>query len=394
MANKTLFSTNASQEGSADEYIAGRYADLSAGHTLSSTFETQRGIPYDGSNKLARRLSPFTLRLVIPEAVVSALDIGVDVNLLSRASRDTRVASQQATAIREALGLTSVLPGAEGVTAPVTTRAAGQRLQTTLGTQERAVLTDLTTVADIRYQVQTMLNVPPLTLFINPNNLSTSYTAVQQFSERSRNGLIFQRWGEDQVALSISGSTGAFAAGNAPPTTFGPPTAGSYENTVPTGVQFASKRDSAAFQQFVSLYQFYRNNGYVYDTVNGTDAHLMIGAVAIDYDQWTYVGHIESFEYSYDAENPHRIEWSMEFIVGRMYDHAEAPVVVGPQSSPTPGVGQLSARELADLTAGSASRADLVSKLSRTDSTPAGEFSSGQTPLDVLGYFTPTGLLG
>lgn len=394
MADKNLKSPSPGQSGSADEYIAGRYADLTAGPGLSSTFETQRGLPYDGSNKLARRLSPFTLRLVIPEALTSALDLDVDVNLLSRASRDTRTATQQANRIRQALGLSDVLPGAPGDTSPVTSRAAGQRLQTTLGTQERAVLADLVTVSDIRYQVQTMLSVPPLTLFINPNSLSTSYTAVQQFSERSRNGFIFQRWGEGQVNLSISGVTGAFAAGNAPPTTFGPATAGSYDNTVPTGVQFASKRDSAAFQQFVSLYQFYRNNGYVYDTINGTEAHLMIGAVAIDYDQWTYVGHIDSFEYTYDAEKPHQIEWSMEFIAGRMYDHAEAPVVVGPQSSPTPGRGQLSARELADLTAGTTSRGDLESKLSREDPTPPGEFADGQTPLDVLGYFAPTGLLG
>ena len=210
---------------------------------------------------------------------------------------------------------------------------------------------------------------------------------------------------EGQVTLSISGSTGAFCAGNNSATAniIRSTSAGitgltNSENDVASGVQFASKRDSAAFQQLMSLFHTYLNNGYIYDTVGGSEAHLMVGAVAIDYDQMTYVGNINSFSYSYAEGTPHRIEWSMEFTVGRMYDHAEEPVVVTPQSTPNPGIAGLSEAELLRSAASTPTRNSLgtgdpsLVNVSGTEQFQPGE---GQTPLDVVGgYFTPTGLLG
>ena len=70
------------------EYIASRYDGLSVGPDLSYTFETQATVPYDGSNKMARKLSPFTLRLVVPQALVPA-DSKIDVNLIGRGSQQT-----------------------------------------------------------------------------------------------------------------------------------------------------------------------------------------------------------------------------------------------------------------------------------------------------------------
>ena len=130
----------------------------------------------------------------------------------------------------------------------------------------------------------------------------------------------------------------------------------------------------------------------------------MIGSVAIDYDQMTYIGHIDSFEYSYNEAMPHRIEWSMEFVVDRTYDHAEEPVVVTPQSTPNPGPGGMSDAELLKSMASTPSRTDIetgnpavdfglgFAGISGTEQFQPGE---GQTPLDVVGnYFLPTGLLG
>jgi hypothetical protein len=61
---------------------------------------------------------------------------------------------------------------------------------------------------------------------------------------------------------------------------------------------------------------------------------LAIGAVAIDYDQFTYIGHIESFSYSYKSETPHRIEWDMEFVADKIYDRAGQPASLGPMRGP------------------------------------------------------------
>jgi hypothetical protein len=197
----------------------------------------------------------------------------------------------------------------------------------------------------------------PLTLLINPNDMSITYQSLQNYTDRGRNGFIFQRWGEAQPTISFSGSTGAFLAAES---TSSVATGGSvtiknvgdallaatsghaeaeasdgYTN-VATGVQFATMRDSAAFQNFISLYHFYRNNGLIYDTITKSEAHLFVGAVAIHYDQWVYVGHIESFEFSFTDENQPRMEWSMEFTVDEMYDTATSPAVVLPMEAPQP----------------------------------------------------------
>jgi hypothetical protein len=393
------------KNGNEAQYIASRYDGLAVGPKLTYTYETQASVPYDGTNKLARLLSPFTLRLVVPEALVEGSGVSsVDVNLLGRATKAASDLTSKANSIRSAIGIPQVTGNGKGydtttlLTSLQSTLSSGQALLTTLGNTERAVVTDLVTVADIQYQVEKMLQTPPLTLFVNPNTLTINRSSVQQFSNRTRYGKVFERWGEAQATLSISGSTGAFAAGNPTGTAgFAGPT--NSENEVPTGVQFASKRDSAAFQQLMSLFHIYRNNGYIYDTVGGSEAHLFIGSVAIDYDQMTYIGNIDSFEYGYSEENPHRIEWSMEFTVSRTYDLAEEPVAVTPQSTPTPGIGGLSDAELLRMSAGvPATTAVLRSgtvvdiNISGTEQFQAG---AGQTPLDVVGaYFTPTGLLG
>ena len=389
----------------ASEYIGGRYDGLATGPDLTYTFENQRGVPYDGTNKLARRLSPFTFRLVIPEIMTESLgSTAPDVNLLGRTVQSAQEKDAQANSIRAAIGVpqvtgTQVSPS-DVLNGLRSTLSAGQALQTTLGDTERAVLTDLVTAADIQYQVEKMLQVPPLTLFVNPNSMNITHTTIQNRTNRTRYGYVFERWGEGQVVLSISGTTGAFVAGNAAGQALGPTAVGNHENDVPTGVQFASKRDSAAYQQLVSLFQIYKNNGYIYDTVGKSEAHLAIGAVAIDYDQMTYVGNIDSFEYTYSAEMQHRIEWSMEFTVGRMYDHAEEPVVVAPQSTPTPGVGSLSDAELTRMIADTPTRNSIGEgnpsfiNVSGTEQFRVDQ-SRGETPLSVVGsYFLPTGLLG
>jgi len=411
------------KNGNEEQYIASRYDGLAVGPKLTYTYETQSSVPYDGTNKLARLLSPFTLRLVVPEALVEAAGVSTtDVNLLGRASKASSDLTSKANAIRSAIGIPQVTGNGKGydtttlLTSLQSTLSSGQALLTTLGNTERAVVTDLVTVADIQYQVEKMLQTPPLTLFVNPNTLSINRSSVQQFSNRTRYGKVFERWGQAQVTLSISGSTGAFAAGNPTATAGAVQSSAGFagitnsENEVPTGVQFASKRDSAAFQQLMSLFHIYQNNGYIYDTVGGSEAHLFVGSVAIDYDQMTYIGNIDSFEYGYSDENPHRIEWSMEFTVSRMFDLAEEPVVVTPQSTPSPGAGGLSDAELVRLLTDTPSQSsitvasvpvttesgtvlgDVDINVSGTEQFQPGE---GQTPLDVLGaYFTPTGLLG
>lgn len=400
------------------QYIASRTDGLPVGPTLGYSFETQEGQPYDGSNRMARKLSPFTIRLVPPAAVLPQ-DTDIDVNLIGRASQGVKENTRLGNELRSALNIPSIANTfqAENTLRDLTANlSAGRVLTSMVGTEQRSVLADNVTVADIKYQVERMLQTPPLTLFINPTDMSIAYTSVQQYTQRTRHGYVFERWGEQQPVISISGSTGAWCAGIDPGAAMGFPSLDG-QNDTPTGVQFASKRNSAAFQQFMTLYHFYRNNGYIYDTVDPSEAHLFIGAVAIDYDQMTYVGNINSFEYSYDSESQHRILWSMEFTVGRMYDHAEAPIVVLPESSPAVTPGSFSSAELAQMMAGTPSQTDITGYdpeehgiglsllgLSGTQQFTGDEdfFRRGReaepgdpdstTPVEALGaFFTPTG---
>lgn len=335
--------------------IASRYDGIGTGPRFGYSFEVQTGQPVDGTNSLLRNLAPFQLRLLVPDALLTAaaqVETGVDLGQSAVSTSAAAVFTAQArsvdliTAAAQGVdqnSLAAELSSALARVSAINTDTAVLQSFVTSGqfladqaSDYFVTLADAFTAADIALQLKRILAAPPLTLLVNPNNMAINYNNIQTFTSRGRKGFIFERWGEDQPSITFQGSTGAFIAGE-----LGGP--GSVQTlgqangstTSPSGVQFASRRDSAAWQNLQALMHFYENNGYIYDTFGGTEAHLLVGAVAIDYDQWTYVGHIESFDYSFQAGMPHRVEWSMEFKVDRMFDNASATTVVQPQTPPT-----------------------------------------------------------
>lgn len=303
------------------QYDTAVYRNVNVGPRLLYTFEQQVGVPVDGGNPMLRDLSPFNIRLIPPNTIqttnrnfaqaatsyVSTLDnVG---NMASgQTTKDNPLAEAfaLARAKRQATQNANALPSRSGVSPTIYTGRPNER---------QIRLADAYTALDIQNQTRALAQVPPLTLLVNPNNMEVSYTNIQSFTNRGRNGFIFQRWGEGQPTISFSGSTGAFIAGASSTDVFS-----DRETSVPTGVQFASKRNSAAWQNFLALFHIYRSNAYIYDTLGQSEAHLAIGIVAIDYDQVTYVGHIDSFDYTYDETKPHRIEWNMNFVCHRILD--------------------------------------------------------------------------
>lgn len=318
--------------GIREDLVASRYDGLPTGPSLLYSFETQAGIPVDSTNPLLRDLSPFTIRIVPPTLVDFA--VTENVNLIGRANQDTGDRSPAADAVRSLFGVNSV-SGSDQARLETLQRivSAGQITSSATALTERAVITDTTTAASIAFQIEKILQTSPLTLLVNPREMSTNYTSIQNYSDRGREGFIFERWGEGQPTISWSGSTGGFIAGAPAGSGFG---ANTQESSSISGLQAAARRDSAAWQNFTALYHFYRNNGYIYDILGGSEAHLAVGALAIDYDQFTYVGHIDSFSYAYEEGNPHRVEWSMDFTVDQVYDVAQPPVAVQPQRAPQP----------------------------------------------------------
>lgn len=296
--------------------VASEYNGIPVGPRLAYSFETQAGVPVDGTNPHARDQSPFVLRFVIPEAlrtmrVLSTADVtsqAQNVNLIGNAAL---------------MGGAQIGSGASG--SPVLNTSNINLMESFVSagqffTQQKSgfvsTLADAYTAADIALQVARLTQVPPLVLLVNPKELSITYNKTQSYQTRTRKGYVFEAFGEEQPTMSISGTTAGFVAGgNAPGAV--------------SGYQWAARRDSAAWQNFVSLYHMYRNNGYIFDTVNRTEAHLFIGSIAIDYDQFTYEGHIESFSFSFDSAMPLRVEFQMEFHVSRMFDNDNggAPVL-------------------------------------------------------------------
>ena len=321
------------------DLVASRYDGIAVGPSLLYSFETQDGVPVDGTRPLSRLLSPFTLRLVPPDGWdVAGSAPSQNVGLIGRAGVSMAATNAAAAGVREMYGKNAVLPisaGTSGGPLGVLQQSfsAGVALIEANGVRrDRAVLADAITARDWALQVIRILLAPPLTLLVNPESMAVNYGTVQKHSDRVRTGYVFDRWGETQPTISFSGKTGAFIAGENARAAVPSKT----ETTTPTGVQAASRRNSAAWQTFTSLFHFYKSNGYIYDTVGRTGVPLAIGAVAIDYDQMTYVGHIESLSWDFTADSPHTVGWSMEFTADRIYDLAGQPFGIGPMAAPIP----------------------------------------------------------
>lgn len=354
------------------DLIASRYDGIAVGPRFLYTFEGQNSTPIDGTTALARDLSPFTLSFVSPLSQFSVQTAGTagapgtstqkyDAALASteqfnNPSNNNSTSSQGVKAYNASTALVAAQAVANGV-------ALGQ--SSCVG--RYIAISDAYTALDLAAQDEALRNAPELTLLINPAEFSVAYTAVQSYAARGRNGLIFQRWGEQQPQLTFSGSTGAFIAGAS--------RVSQGQTNAVSGMQFAAKRNSAAWQNFMALYHFYRNNGYAYDTFGGSEAHLAVGAVKITYDQVEYEGHIDAFNYSYDEASPHRVAWDITFTCSSVKDLAQAPTVVLPQTAPTQSPSQVKR-------AGSNSRSFDVLTGTPGTATPDTSNLFAQTPFD------------
>lgn len=291
---------------------------IPTGRRFDLKYEPQTGQPIDAGDKLVRLYSPFVLQYLPPadaQAYIGKMkkngDLSKNIDVFADAlngmynfSTDLEAgATQESYNSLEALAQQQAyrnLSGGEDVESSFV--GSGQTL---------SYLT----------QLFALMSLPPLQFLINPNSMNITYTKIQDFSARTRKNRVFKAWGEDQPKISFSAKTGAFCA-------MGTTQTGnvfdfintSTELQNPSGVQYASKRYSLAFQHFMEILQMYQNASLIYDTLFDTEAHLGVGSFMIHYDQMTYEGLIESFDYSYQEETPHSLEFNFDFTVSKMYD--------------------------------------------------------------------------
>lgn len=332
------------------------YAKLASGPGWSREYEVQAGVPIDGSKGALRDPtygSPFTFRMMPPEVLLNALNsqaVETPVNLYDAALRTNnnfQKVRDQIAGFRASPFVSTSEQGLKQLEALIALNGIlFDPSNVSNSPADVPAVSDITQAANVLLQLNRMLQVPPLTLLINPTQLNISYGTVQNYTDRSRYNYIFQRWGETQVRLSVQGKTGAFYSGVKSVTPIdiqnfqgiGAASAGAVPATsTVSGVQWASKRDSAAWQNLMSLFTLYRNNGYIYDNLEQTEAHLFVGSIAIDYDQNTWIGHFESFEWELSEEKQNGgIDFSFEFVADFVYDNAQREFQVLPIAAPTP----------------------------------------------------------
>jgi len=309
-----------------------KYVGLQAGPELQIQVENSLTRPMDMTSSLLRRLSPFMIQLEPP--LVYGEDGGflnkggnqINTSAFDAAQRGARGYESARTALSQSalsVGVNSNVTSADAFVsansqiAPTKAGSSDSNPSDNLG---EPAIADLMTAADIAWQLSTVLNAPPLVLLINPTSMEITYTKVQQFQDRTRYGFLFQAWGEEQPKITFSARCGAFVTGG-------------------KGVQYASKRDSRAWQNLMNAFHFYKNNGYIYDTIGKSNAHLFVGALSIHYDQMVYYGNMESFGWGYDENNQlGGVEFSIEFTVTAMLDTAQQKFVVTPMKSPIPSL--------------------------------------------------------
>lgn len=190
-----------------------------------------------------------------------------------------------------------------------TTDANNERVQ-------EAGITDSDQIRSIMAQHRLMLDLPPIVFAINPQSMAFSYTSRQSYSDPTRYGFIFHRWGEDQTTIEINCRIGAFIAGRENLEV--PDREGNLKGI--SGMQYVSRRDSTGFRNLTSILASYRNGATIVDLLGRSRAFHAVGTHSIHYDGQRWEGRISSMSYSLGEDNQNGgIEFSLSFTVFKHY---------------------------------------------------------------------------
>lgn len=336
------------------------------GGTLGPSFgreiEIQEGVAIDGSDSTLRTYSPFLIRVLLPDAVGGDQSTTISTRRNpDRAPPSSTVRSDNRDGFSYSRGQNSARVNPSGTSAydrlvntgeavPGLTEASSQSLEDAYnqalfqqvfggevqnvthappGTRTNNVtpaITNDTTALSMALQLKQLSEVPPLLLLINPSSMKIDYTKVAQFQNRNRYGYVYEAWGEEMPKLSFTFKIGAYTAGLQRSDQLG---------FVVSGVQRASRNDSASYQQLMNLLTIFQGATYIQDTVTNTRAFWMVGNLSVEYDQMVYVGHMENFSFSEDEQHPHGgLEVTIDFVANRIYDVADAPGEILPMTGP------------------------------------------------------------
>jgi len=161
-----------------------------------------------------------------------------------------------------------------------------------------------------------MRTTPPLRLLVNPTSFKISSEKVVSDGNFTREGPVIEHWGEQQDKMSLSGKLAAFFAIDSVPSSNQENMGGG------PGLTRVARQYSASYQNFLSLYLLYRNNGglYVNSLADTLKTNLLarlslVGSIYIYYDNTLYIGSFDTFDVTENDSAPYSLEYNIEFTV-------------------------------------------------------------------------------
>ena len=327
---------------------------LTTAQGYEQDLRTTNAVPLSGADKTAPLYSPFVIRPILPTCINGQ---GVmEVNETQRGARPTqrlRADSRDTTdysaasgneqgGYRSLISMGGGIPGLKDSSvqalrtannpAQYSNRYAGavrSALAGSRNTPDTRIIpssTSQTTLISTILQLKELLSVPPLVLLINPQSLNRTYSKVSQFTERSRTGMVYQTWGETPPTLSLEMRVGSWVTGGT-------------NRSNSRGVSRAARNESASFGQLMTVLNLFMSGGHVYDDSTGTRRISHVGNLALEYDGWVWVGHMDSCNYTEDETNQNGgVVLSMEFTTIAEFDYSSSNRTVDPLTNPNRAV--------------------------------------------------------
>ena len=205
-------------------------------------------------------------------------------------------------------------------------------------------------------------------MLVNPNSFKVSSEKICNDGNWTRNGPVIEHWGEGQDKIAGSGKIAGFYALD-------------MQNANSPGLTRTARNWSMAYQNFMSLFMLYRNNGGLYlnnATSGSKDNHTLlsvVGSIYIYYDGVLYIGSFDSFNLSEADTSPHTHDYDFAFTVRAWFvlDEENTDAAgnnYGLKSIPSQSKEQLDATSAA---AGEARRAAAVNARAAFLASPAGQ---------------------
>ncbi len=152
-------------------------------------------------------------------------------------------------------------------------------------------------------------NTPPLKLLVNPTSFKVSSDKILSDGNWVRNGPVLEHWGNGQDKIDGSGKVAGFYAIDT-------------AHGATPGLSRTARFYSASYQNLLSLWLLYKNNGALYldlakitNNLNETTRLSVVGSIYIYYDGILYFGSFDNFNLTESDSGPFTLEYTFQFTV-------------------------------------------------------------------------------